>query len=223
MKEENEKSLKKGNKPYFYAILACAAVLLAAAIVITAVTLSGGKDYTAQLPVEPNPPTPVQPITPDEPNKPDTPIEPDVPDAPVDADDGFYAPLSETVALNQHGFYYNKTLNCYHLHEGIDFAAEAGSTVYAAEDGVVQEVFASDLICGGKIVVKHANDVYTVYEYVDVAADLKEGDSVTRGQAIGTVASAVGAEYKEGAHLHFEVLKNGESVDPTAYLTMEEK
>lgn len=223
MKEENEKSLKKGTRPYFYAILACAAVLLAAAIVVTAVSLSGGKDYTSKLPTEPDSPTPVQPIEPDESNKPDAPTEPDVPDTPVEGDDGFYSPLSESVALNQYGFYYNKTLNCYHLHDGIDFAAEAGSIVYAAEDGVVQEVFASDLICGGKIVVKHANDVCTVYEYVDVAADLKEGDSVTRGQAIGTVASAVGAEYKEGAHLHFEVIENGESVDPTAYLTLEEK
>mgnify|MGYP000019913844 FL=1 len=91
------------------------------------------------------------------------------------------------------------------------------------KDGVIEEVYASDLLCGGKIVIKHDNDVRTVYEYVEAAANLKAGDTVTRGQAIGTVAAATGAEYKDGAHLHFEVIEKGESVDPSSYLTLEEK
>ena len=58
---------------------------------------------------------------------------------------------------------------------------------------------------------------------MEAAANLKAGDTVTRGQAIGTVAAATGAEYKDGAHLHFEVIEKGESVDPSSYLTLEEK
>ena len=38
-----------------------------------------------------------------------------------------------------------------------------------------------------------------------------------------TVAEANGNEYKAGAHLHFEVLENGEKVDPAKHLTLEEK
>ena len=218
MKEQSEKAVKKGSRSYFYAVLGCIAVLLAAAIVITAVALSGRKDDIAVVP------DPGEIVTPggDEPSAPSEPDKPDEP-APVVKPDGFYAPVADMNSLNQYGFYYNKTLNCYHLHGGIDFAATAGDKVFAADDGVIEEVYTSDLLCGGKIVIRHANDVRTVYEYVDVAAGLKAGDSVTRGQEIAVVAAATGAEYKEGAHLHFETIENGDSVDPSKYLTMEEK
>lgn len=218
MKEQSEKAVKKGSRSYFYAVLGCIAVLLAAAIVITAVALSGRKDDIAVVP------DPGEIVTPggDEPSAPSEPDKPDEP-APVVKPDGFYAPVADMNSLNQYGFYYNKTLNCYHLHGGIDFAATAGDKVFAADDGVIEEVYTSDLLCGGKIVIRHANDVRTVYEYVDVAAGLKAGDSVTRGQEIAVVAAATGAEYKEGAHLHFETIEDGDSVDPSKYLTLEEK
>lgn len=218
MTEQSEKAVKKGSRSYFYAVLGCIAVLLAAAIVITAVALSGRKDDIAGVP------DPGEIVTPggDEPAAPSEPDKPDEP-APVVKPDGFYAPVADMNSLNLYGFYYNKTLNCYHLHDGIDFAATAGDKVFAADDGVIEEVYTSDLLCGGKIVIRHANDVRTVYEYVDVAAGLKAGDSVTRGQEIAVVAAATGAEYKEGAHLHFETIEDGDSVDPSKYLTLEEK
>lgn len=218
MKEQSEKAVKKGSKSYFYAVLGCIAVLLAAAIVITAVALSGREDDIAAVP------DPGEIVTPggDEPAAPTEPDKPDEP-APVVKPDGFYAPVADMNSLNLYGFYYNKTLNCYHLHDGIDFAATAGDKVFAADDGVIEEVYTSDLLCGGKIVIRHANDMRTVYEYVDVAAGLNVGDSVTRGQEIAVVAAATGAEYKEGAHLHFETIEDGDSVDPSKYLTMEEK
>ena len=218
MKEQSEKAVKKGSKSYFYAVLGCIAVLLAAAIVITAVALSGREDDIAAVP------DPGEIVTPggDEPAAPTEPDKPDEP-APVVKPDGFYAPVADMNSLNLYGFYYNKTLNCYHLHDGIDFAATAGDKVFAADDGVIEEVYTSDLLCGGKIVIRHANDVRTVYEYVDVAAGLNVGDSVTRGQEIAVVAAATGAEYKEGAHLHFETIEEGDSVDPSKYLTLEEK
>ena len=40
---------------------------------------------------------------------------------------------------------------------------------------------------------------------------------------IATVAEANGEEYKDGAHLHFELLKNGVNIDPATQLTLEEK
>ena len=50
MKEQSEKAVKKGSRSYFYAVLGCIAVLLAAAIVITAVALSGREDDIAGIP-----------------------------------------------------------------------------------------------------------------------------------------------------------------------------
>ena len=222
MRGQSEKTEKKTTRSYFYAILGCIAVLLAAAIVITAIALSGKKQNVAETP---SPSGYEDPATPDDPVGPVTPDDPVTPDEPVIVEpEGFYSPVEGMNIINQYELIKNKTLGYYHLHTGIDFAATAGDTVYAAEDGVVEETYSSDLLSGGKIKIRHADNVYTVYEYVDVATNLKAGDTVTRGQAIGAVAAATGAEYKEGAHLHFEVLQaDGSAVDPALYLTLEEK
>ena len=55
---------------------------------------------------------------------------------------------------------------------------------------------------------------------------VRVGDTVGQGETIGTVsaaADAMGNEYNEGAHLHFEVLEDGEQIDPAAYLDYDEK
>ena len=61
------------------------------------------------------------------------------------------------------------------------------------------------------------------YRFVTEVEGLKVGDTVEKGEVIATVAEATGDEYKDGAHLHFEMLVDGENVDPSTYLTMEEK
>ena len=125
--------------------------------------------------------------------------------------------------MNEHEFYHNKTLDSYYLHKGVDFAAEVGAEVVAVDDGVVESVYKSDLLLGTEIVVKHEDGLKSVYRFVNEVEGLKAGDSVARGQVIATVAEANGNEYKDGAHLHFEILKDGASVDPATYLTLEEK
>ena len=62
-----------------------------------------------------------------------------------------------------------------------------------------------------------------MYRFVTEAEGLKVGDKVAKGDVIATVAEANGDEYKDGAHLHFEILKNNKNVDPATYLTLEEK
>ena len=47
--------------------------------------------------------------------------------------------------------------------------------------------------------------------------------NVEKGDVIATVAEPNGKEYKDGAHLHFEVFENGQNIDPSKYLTLEEK
>ena len=76
---------------------------------------------------------------------------------------------------------------------------------------------------GTEIVVDHGNGLKSVYRFVNEAEGLKTGDEVERGQVIGVVAEANGDEYKEGAHLHFEILQNGTKIDPAIHLTLEEK
>lgn len=135
----------------------------------------------------------------------------------------FIAPVAELDIINDYTFYYNKTLDCYHYHTGLDMAAEAGTQVLACVDGTVESITVGDILDGTKIVLSHADGVKTSYYFIDAAEGLEVGDTVKRGDVIGTVAEPVGSEYKEGAHLHFEVTKNGELADPNDYLDIAEK
>ncbi len=94
--------------------------------------------------------------------------------------------------------------------DGIDISANAGTPILAAESGTVAAITA-DADQVPIIVVKHANNLLTVYANVD-AITVKKGASVKRGQKIAAIRSG------ESAYVHFEVRKGFESVDPLPYL-----
>ncbi len=99
-------------------------------------------------------------------------------------------------------------------HQGMDIAARVGANIVAAADGVV--VYQGDEIGGyGNItVLAHKGGYFTVYAHADKNFT-REGQRVFRGQVIATVGMT-GRTY--GPHLHFEVRKNGEAIDPEKYL-----
>ncbi len=222
MKEQNASSEKKkprlsGEKKfYLFTALGCAAVLLAIIIVAIAVSnnkkvnnVDGGQDSNTLL-------------VPDEPSQ-DV-GNPDGDDEPVIVTpEGMLSPIESVAVSNDYGFFHNQTVNFYYEHEGVDFVATAGTEVKAVQDGVVESIYKDDILLGTEIVVNHGDGLKSVYRFVDEAEGLKVGDSVARGEVIATVAEANGNEYKDGAHLHFEIRENGVNVDPTKYLTLEEK
>ena len=138
-------------------------------------------------------------------------------------DSGMGLPIEVVAVSNEFGFFHNSTLNAYYEHVGMDFAAEVGAKVLAAEDGVVESIYSGDVLKGTEIVLDHGDGVKSVYRFVAAADGLKVGDTVAQGETIATVAEPTGDEYKDGAHLHFEILENGKSVDPSCYLPFEEK
>ena len=79
------------------------------------------------------------------------------------------------------------------------------------------------MLSGTEITVDHGNGLKSVYRFVTETDGLKVGAEVKKGDVIATVAEATGNEYKDGAHLHFEILENGKSVDPALHLTLNEK
>lgn len=137
--------------------------------------------------------------------------------------DDMMMPVATVSVLNDYGFYHNQTLNIYHEHAGIDFMAEAGTEVLAVASGVIESVYTDDVLTGTEIVIDHGDGIKTTYRFVTEKEGLKAGDTVSKGDVIATVAEATGSEYKDGAHLHFEVSKNGAVTDPAEYLTLEEK
>ena len=99
-------------------------------------------------------------------------------------------------------------------HEGVDIPGRVGAHIVAAADGVV--VYSGDEIGGyGNItVIAHKNGFFTVYAHAKVNFT-KQGQRVYRGQVIAQIGMT-GRTY--GPHLHFEVRKNGQAIDPTDYL-----
>ena len=124
---------------------------------------------------------------------------------------------------SEFGFYYNQTLDCYYHHDGVDFLTEAGTAVLAVKSGVVESIYSGDVLKGTEIVLDHGDGLKTVYRFVNAVDGLAVGDKVEQGDTIAVVAEATGNEYKDGAHLHFEILENGKTVDPTAHLDFLEK
>lgn len=146
-------------------------------------------------------------------------------DEPVDSSTKyeFVAPIVNVDVINGYTFYCNKTLDCYHFHSGLDFAGEEGANVLACIDGTVESITTGDLLDGNVITLVHENGIKTKYSFIDVKDNLKVGDKVVRGDVIGTIAKPTGSEHKEGAHLHFEVLKDGKLADPEQYLDIDAK
>ncbi len=117
---------------------------------------------------------------------------------------------------------FNSTLNRYSVHKAMDFMADEGSPVYAVYDGTVEKI-ESSLLTGVTVTIDHGNGLKTVYNSMADAELLVEGQKVSQGEVIGEVSVTNRQEYKNGAHLHFEVMENGEIIDPVKYLTLEEK
>ena len=73
-------------------------------------------------------------------------------------------------------------------------------------------------------VKRKLNDINELDEKIsEVNESLEVGASVNKGDELGVVSTNNRTEYKDGAHLHFEVLENGVKVDPYKYLLTEEK
>lgn len=221
MNEKKENGNKKktplnGEKKfYLFTAIGCA-VALVAIVVIAVVVSNAGKVDTPTGNLNSNS-TVNEPV--DKPQEPE-----DEENEPVvTLPEGMVTPVATVTVLNDYGFYHNKTLNTYYEHAGIDFTASAGTEVVAVEKGTIESIYKDDVLLGTEIVVDHGNGLKTVYRFVTEAEGLKVGDKVEKGEVIATVAEATGNEYKDGAHLHFEIMQDGKAIDPALRLPLEEK
>jgi murein DD-endopeptidase MepM/ murein hydrolase activator NlpD len=102
----------------------------------------------------------------------------------------------------------------YH-HDGIDIAAARGTLVLAAGHGEVISVKRSDMVAGygNYIEIDHGHGVVTRYSHLDYL-QVKVGQRIRKGQAIGTVGSSGGSI---APHLHYEVMVNGIYTEPIKF------
>lgn len=101
-------------------------------------------------------------------------------------------------------------------HPGIDLAGKIGTPIYASGDGVVYDPYAKSGMHGyGQVVcIDHGYGFKTLYAHLSKIL-VKPGEKVKRGQVIGLLGNTGPST---GPHLHYEVIKNGNKVNPINYI-----
>ncbi|MUK93288.1 murein DD-endopeptidase MepM [Aliivibrio fischeri] len=93
-------------------------------------------------------------------------------------------------------------------HNGTDFAAPVGTSVYATGDGVVVRALHHPL-AGNYIIIKHGREYMTRYLHLSKIL-VKKGQKVSMGDKI---ALSGNTGRSTGPHLHYELIKNGRAVN----------
>ena len=112
---------------------------------------------------------------------------------------------------------YDPTMGDWRTHDGLDIAAQVGFQVLCVSDGVVAEVVEDDLM-GVTVVVEHPEGLVSTYSNLADKPAVSVGQEVDTGTVLGTVGTTAIAESAMPTHLHLEMTRNGEAVDPTIYL-----
>lgn len=104
--------------------------------------------------------------------------------------------------------------NTYIQNSGIDYTKAEAFEVLSILDGTVISVSNNELL-GNTIEIKHDNNLISVYQSLGTVA-VKEGDTVTQGQVLGKSGTAK-INKDMGNHLHFELFKEGQVVNPEEF------
>ena len=112
---------------------------------------------------------------------------------------------------------YSETLKEWITHTGIDIKADKTSIIKSAADGVVKSII-NDPRYGLTVVITHDQGYETIYSNLLTAEFIVEGEEVFQGQTIGTAGNTAAFESNMECHIHFELLKDGEYLNPKIYL-----
>lgn len=103
------------------------------------------------------------------------------------------------------------------FHRGIDIPGEEGDPILASASGTVRAIIRNDIELGNIIVLQHRFGFTTGYSHLkDVF--VTEGQIVERGETIGSMGNE--GTHSLGAHVHYEIRKNGNHIDPMLFLSV---
>ena len=132
----------------------------------------------------------------------------------------FLMPIENGEILKKYArdsYVYSDTLEEWITHLGIDIKAEKATVVKASAAGTVTNI-KNDPRYGLSVIIEHTNGYKSVYSNLLTAEFVEVGESVTQGQTLGTVGNSATFEVADESHLHFEILKDDENVDPSICL-----
>lgn len=110
---------------------------------------------------------------------------------------------------------YSETLKEWITHNGVDIKADKASVVVSACDGKVAAIN-NDPRYGLTVIIEHNDGYKTVYSNLLTAEFVVEGEEVKAGQTIGTIGNSANFEIADDYHLHFELIKDGNYLDPVS-------
>ncbi len=125
-------------------------------------------------------------------------------------------PVKSGRATSGFGYRVHPIYKTMRKHKGIDIANKVGTPVMATGAGVVTDV-GSNRDFGIYVKINHGFGLETVYAHLD-HAKVRKHQKVTRGQIIGGMGNT---GLSTGTHLHYEVLKNGQHVNPISYVALD--
>lgn len=134
----------------------------------------------------------------------------------------FEAPLKGEIIKEfaKDSLVFSNTLQEWITHTAVDIKADKTSIVKAASDGIVYAI-KNDPRYGLTIIINHDNGYQTIYSNLLTTEFVVKGENVKKGQSIGTVGNSAAFEIADDYHLHFELLKNNEYLDPVIYMNFE--
>lgn len=137
----------------------------------------------------------------------------------VEQDPTFIKPVEGEILkdYSKDNLTYSNTLDEWTTHLGIDYVAEKTDIVKASADGTIKSI-KNDPRYGLTVVIEHTNGFESVYSSLLTAEFVNVGEEIKQGQTIATVGNTATFEIADETHLHFELKKDGENVDPNIYI-----
>jgi murein DD-endopeptidase MepM/ murein hydrolase activator NlpD len=122
------------------------------------------------------------------------------------------SPVKNPTVVSGFGMRYHPIYKILRRHTGIDIIGKKGTPIYATADGVVSSE-SEGTGYGITVIINHGRGYQTLYAHLS-KKNVRDGQRVRRGDVIGYMGST---GLSVGVHLHYEVIKNGEKVNPIHY------
>lgn len=114
---------------------------------------------------------------------------------------------------------YNETMGDWRTHNGLDLETDLGALVMASADGTVLDIFDDDRL-GTTVIIGHDGGYTSHYSNLQKTATVIIGQIVEAGDTIGGVGNTAEIETLMTPHLHFEIRKDSEQIDPLTVLPL---
>lgn len=114
------------------------------------------------------------------------------------------------------GLVYSRTMGDWRVHNGLDISANKGEVVKSAAEGTVAGIM-TDPLYGTTVVINQNDGLMVYYRGLSEDTAVRQGENISAGTTIGTVGD-IPCESGDGSHLHIEVMRNNEYVNPSEVL-----